>query len=97
MDEKETRRNTFQPANDPGEHSDKTGLADDEIVAKSRSKKDVIPMSKRINKTHLFPRVCWNCDLFIDFGVLCWDCVRAMLISAATVSGAWIAAWWWNR
>lgn len=35
---------------------------------------------------------CWNCRIFLRWGhVLCWDCVRAMLISAATVIGAVIA------
>lgn len=36
-------------------------------------------------------RCCLNCGIFVVWGALCWECVRAMLISGATVVGAWIA------
>lgn len=52
-------------------------------------------MSKLVNKIHLSERCCWNCHAFTEWGRLCWDCVRAMLISAATVGGGAIAAWIW--
>ena len=53
-------------------------------------------MSKSSNKIHLFPRHCWNCDVWIHWGRLCQDCVRAMLISGFTFIGATIAGWYWK-
>ena len=50
-------------------------------------------MSRLARKLHLSFRHCWNCGVYVMVGYLCWDCVRAMLISAATTTGVIVAGW----
>lgn len=40
-------------------------------------------------------RLCRNCEGFIEWGVVCWFCVRAYLGGLLTAAGAATAAWLW--
>lgn len=38
-------------------------------------------------------RRCSNCSAYVDWGVLCSDCVRASVLSFASGLGAALTAW----